>query len=183
MKIAALSSLALLALPMTLAAQSQSEIDRALFAAPASMRADAEVISLRPDGSIVTLKAGSNNLICWDNTVRAGDHSAVDSQCTVDANRERLAQNHQFEAAGGGEEAIRARFDRAEEDGSRATSEFGSIYYHVRGDSPTTISTHTTVAVPFATNESLGLPGERGPGRLWLMQPGTTAAHLMVAGM
>lgn len=40
--------------------------------------------------------------------------------------------------------------------------------------------THTTVAVPFATRELLGLPQRGGGALLWVMQASTSSAHLMV---
>lgn len=186
MKRSILATLAVLALPAALEAQSADvQIERALLAAPARMRADAIVLHLRPDGSTAVIKPGSNGLICWDNTVRAnyGSSTPVDSQCTTEANRTRLEQNHSFEAPGGSREEIRARFDQAEANRTRASSQFGSIYYHVRGPTPDAVTTHTTVAVPMATGESLGLPERGGAAMLWLMEPGTTAAHLMVSGM
>ena len=171
-------------LPAAASAQSsEAAIEKAVLAAPARMQADATVIRLVPDGTIEVLRQGSNGLICWDNEGRPGYERPVDVQCTVEANRARLEQNHAFQSAGGGPEEIQARFDRAEADGTRAVSQFGSIYYRVRGNSLDSLTTHTNVAVPFATGESLGLPERGGPGMLWLMNAGTSGAHLMVSGM
>ena len=42
----------------------------------------------------------------------------------------------------------------------------------------------TTIAVPFATSDSLGLPDEgnyTGAGT-WIMEAGTSAAHIMLPG-
>lgn len=170
-------------LPGGLAAQSaNAEIERAVLAAPARQRAEATVVSLRPDGTLATLRQGSNGMMCWDNTVKTGA-TTIDSQCTTEANRERLAQNHQIQSAGGTDEEIDARFAAAEANGTRKLSQFGSIYYHVTGDSPTALRTHTTVAVPNATGQALGLPERGGPAMLWLMEAGTSSAHLMVSGM
>jgi len=159
------------------------EIERAVLAAPARQRADATVLDLRPDGTVTVLRQGSNGLICWDNTGRPGVELPIDSQCTTEGNRARLEQNHAFQAAGGSEDEIAARFAEAEANGTRAKSVFGSIYYHVSGDSPDNLRTHTTVAVPDATGASLGLPERGGPAMLWLMEAGTSSAHLMVSGM
>jgi hypothetical protein len=170
--------------PTVLNAQAPAdEIERAVLAAPARQRADATVLDLRSDGSVAVLRQGSNGLMCWDNTGRPGIEAPIDSQCSTEANRARLEQNHAFQASGGSEEEIEARFAAAEADGTRAESAFGSIYYHVTGDSPTALRTHTTVAVPGATGESIGLPERGGAAMLWLMEPGTTSAHLMVSGM
>ena len=169
-------------LPSALCAQSaDADIERTLLAAPASSRAEATSLELRPDGSTAVLREGSSGLICWDNEGRPGQMASLDVQCTAEANRPRLVQNHAFESAGGTVAEILARFERAEADGTRALSVWGSIYYHVYGDSAEDYRTHTVVAVPYATRD-LGFPISRGPAMLWLMQAGTSGAHLMVSG-
>ena len=39
-----------------------------------------------------------------------------------------------------------------------------------------------TVAVPMATTATLGLPDNGRSGGVWIMNAGTTTAHLMVPG-
>ena len=39
-----------------------------------------------------------------------------------------------------------------------------------------------TIAVPMATAQSLGLPDKSTPNGIWIMNAGTTTAHLMVPG-
>jgi hypothetical protein len=41
---------------------------------------------------------------------------------------------------------------------------------------------HTTVAVPGATAQSLGLPDKPTTTGVWIMNAGTTTAHLMTPG-
>jgi len=41
---------------------------------------------------------------------------------------------------------------------------------------------HVTIAVPGATTASIGLPDNGRQGGAWLMDAGTSAAHLMVPG-
>jgi len=171
--------------PAALSAQTPQEtIDRAVLAAPARLRADATVLDLKKDGTIGVLRQGKNGLICWNNTGRPGYDTPVDVECTVEANLPRLQENHAFQMAGGSKEEIQARFDKAEKDKTRKVSQYGSIYYRLRGQTLENAMTHTNIAVPFATSASLGgLPDKNGTGMLWLMQPGTSYAHLMVAGM
>ena len=169
-------------LPSALCAQSaDADIERTLLAAPASLSAEATILEFRPDGSTAVLRGGSNDLICWDNEGRPGQMAPLDVQCTTEANRARLEQNHAFESAGGTVAETLARFERAEADGIRALSEWGSIYYHVYGDSTQDYQNHTVVAVPYATRD-LGFPIARGTATLWLMEAGTSGAHLMVSG-
>ena len=169
-------------LPSALCAQAaDADIELMLLAAPAPLRAEATILELRPDGSTTVLRAGSNDLICWDNEGRPGQMAPFDVECTVEANRERLAQNHALESGGGTVAEILARFERVEADGTRALSVWASIYYHVYGDSEQDYRTHTVVAVPYATRD-LGFPIARAPATLWLMEAGTSGAHLMVSG-
>jgi hypothetical protein len=171
--------------PFGLRAQSGegAAFERAVLAAPASMRDGATVLDFGQDGMITAIREGTNGLICWDNQGRSGSMGPVDVQCTSEGNRPRLEQNHAFESAGGTAQDIQARFRRAEADGTRVLPVFGSIYYRVIGDSPDDLRTHTTVAVPFATQESIGFPVTRGPGTIWIMEAGTSSAHLMITGM
>jgi hypothetical protein len=41
---------------------------------------------------------------------------------------------------------------------------------------------HMTVAVPGATTQSTGIPDNPKLGGVWIMNAGTTTAHLMVPG-
>ena len=41
---------------------------------------------------------------------------------------------------------------------------------------------HATIAVPGATTESIGLPDNSEAGGAWIMEPGTSAAHIMIPG-
>ncbi len=169
-------------LPTALCAQSAgADIERALLAAPAPLRAEATVLELRPDGSTAVLREGGNGLICWDNEGRPGQMAPLDVQCTAEANRPRLEQNHALESVAGTVAEMMARFERAEADGTRAVSVWGSIYYHVYGDSAQDYIYHTVVAVPQATRD-LGFPIARAPATAWLMEAGSSGAHLMISG-
>ncbi len=86
-----------------------------------------------------------------------------------------------FEAAGD-KAKTKALLDAAEKDGTRAKPEYGSIWWHAMGD-PAAPCKHMIVAVPGATSASLGgLPDNGKQGGLWLMDAGTSTAHLMIPG-
>jgi hypothetical protein len=72
--------------------------------------------------------------------------------------------------------------DAAEKDGSRVKPEFGSMFITMSGPDRTQARIHTTIAVPGATAQSLGLPDNPKQGGAWLMNAGTTTAHIMVPG-
>lgn len=181
--IATLSALLLalaLATPTVAAAQSM-EIQQAVLAAPGGAGAEATVIHLNDDGSSTVIREGSNGFMCWDSSDHA--YNNWDSQCTSIENRARVEQNHEFYMAGGSEEEIQARFQEAEENGTREVSEYGSFFFHAVGTSPDNLRMHSNIVVPYATSESMGgIPNSRQPAGLWIMQEGTSSAHLMLPG-
>jgi hypothetical protein len=163
-------------------AQSTPEIEKALMAAPANLREGATVIKWKPDFSYDTVKQGTNRLVCHD---RSGlpQQQAFSVECTSIGNIERAAQNLKFAAAGGTDRAkTQALLDAAEKDGTRAKPEFGSVWYHVQGPDKDHLRNHMTIAVPMATSKTLGLPEDNKQGGVWIMNAGTSTAHLMVPG-
>ena len=50
------------------------------------------------------------------------------------------------------------------------------------GKDQATARTHMTIAVPGATAQSMGLPDNPKMGGVWIMNAGTSTAHLMVPG-
>jgi hypothetical protein len=156
-------------------------VDRALLAAPAPLRDQATVIKWNPaNWTYVTLRKGTNRLVCFDKSGLPGQ-LPFSIECSSIGNMDRITQNMRFES-----ETDRARrqaaLDAAEKDGSRAKPEFGSIFYHLMGQDQATARTHFTVAVPGATAASLGIPDNPKMGGVWIMNPGTSTAHLMLPG-
>lgn len=173
--------------PGTASAQSgessvDEQVERALMAAPERMRDGATVIGFDEDGSSVVLREGSNGLMCWDSSDEPGRQGRFSAQCTSENNRARVEQNHRVVNSGTPDE-VQRRFEELEESGEREVAEYGTLYYHLIGDDAETGRLHVTVAVPYATPESIGLPTERRPAGLWLMDAGTSGAHLMIPGM
>jgi len=160
---------------------SQADVDKALLAAPDPMKAGATVVKWKPDLSgYDTLRKGTNRMVCFDKSGLPGQ-LAFSVECTSVANMARAQQNMKFES-----EPDRAKrqaaLDAAEKDGSRAKPEFGSVWYHVMGQSQEAARHHMTIAVPMATKATLGLPEDGTQGGVWIMNPGTSTAHLMTPG-
>ena len=156
----------------------QADIDKALLAAPANLREGATVIKWKPDFTYDTLKKGTNRLVCYDRSGHPKQQPFM-VECTSIANLERAAQNLKFEAAG---DQTQALIDAAEKDGTRVKPEFGSVWYHVMGADKDHTRNHMTIAVPGATTQSIGLPDNNKQGGVWIMNAGTTTAHLMTPG-
>ena len=161
-------------------AQDQAAIDKALLAAPANLKAAATVIKWKADFTYDTLKKGTNRLVCYDKSGQPGQPPFM-VECTSIANLDRAAQNMKFEAIAD-KKASQAAFDNAEKDGTRVKPEFGSVWYHLMGPDQEHARTHITIAMPGATTQSLGLPDNNKSGGVWIMNAGTTTAHLMTPG-
>lgn len=161
-------------------AQSSEEIDKALAAAPRNMKDGATVIKWKADFTYDTLKKGTNKLVCYDRADEPGRQPFA-VQCTSLGNLPRVAQNRKFEMMTD-KSARDAALAKAEADGTRIKPEFGSVFISLSGPDKEHAHAHTTIAVPGATKESLGLPDTPGQGGAWLMNPGTSTAHIMTPG-
>ena len=160
-------------------AQASAEIEKAVLAAPANQREGATVVKWKADYTYDTLRKGTNRLVCYDRSGQPGQQP-FSIECTSIANLDRVAQNIKFDAMGDKRQAM---LDAAEKDGTRVKPEFGSIFYNLSGPDRERARPHTTVAVPGATAQSLGLPDNNKQGGVWIMNPGTTTAHLMIPGV
>jgi hypothetical protein len=186
MKRLVLLSCALLALAAPATAQTNEEIiERAVLAAPAGRggtgQTEAMVVTWDEDGTRRVLREGTNDFVCWDRSSQNGQR-AFSVQCTNKGNLERYEQNLEFFRASSTPEEAKALMDAAEADGTRVVPVFGSVYYYMSGTDQESAGQHLVVMVPFATNESLGLPGGRSANIISVMGGGSSGAHLMVPG-
>jgi hypothetical protein len=153
---------------------------RALAAAPRNMRDAATIIQWKADFTYETVKKGTNRMVCYDRSGEPGRQPFA-VQCTSIANIDRIAQNRKFEAIAD-KAAKQAAFDKAEADGTRVKPEFGSVWYDMNGPDQEHARIHVTIAVPGATTQSLGLPDNPKQGGVWIMNAGTSTAHIMTPG-
>jgi len=126
------------------------------------------------------LKKGTNRLVCYDRSGQAEQQPFM-IECTSLGNLDRAAQNMKFEA-GGDKAKTQALLDAAEKNGTRVKPEYGSVWYHFMGADREHARAHMTIAVPGATTQSVGLPDNNKQGTVWIMNAGTSTAHLMVPG-
>lgn len=160
---------------------SQAEVDRAVLAAPANLRAQATVIKWNPaDWTYATLRKGTNRLVCFDSSGFPGQ-DPFSVECSSIANLDRIKQNLMFEAETDRPKR-QAAIAAAEKAGTRPRPEYGSVWYHSWGKDQASARSHMTVAVPGATAQSLGVPDNGKMGGVWVMDAGTSAAHLMIPG-
>lgn len=181
MKRSVLMAAGLLVLSTSAFAQTPAEtIERALSAAPRNAREAAAVIKWKADGTYDTLKPGTSRLVCYDQSGEPTEQPFA-AQCTSVGNLPRVADNKKFE-----KELDRtkrqAALDAAEKDGTRVKPEFGAVWYSLSGADQATARLHVTIAVPGATQATLGLPDNNKMGGAWIMGAGTTGAHIMTPG-
>lgn len=158
----------------------EETIERALAAAPRQLKEGATVIKWKADFTYETLKKGTNRLVCYDQSGEPAEQP-FSVQCTSIANLDRVAQNKKFEAITD-RAARQAALEAAEKDGTRVKPEYGSVWITMSGPDRASARTHTTIALPGATAQSTGLPDNPKQGGAWIMNAGTTTAHLMVPG-
>ena len=159
---------------------SQADVDKAVLPLAENLRNLTMVVKWKPDYTYDTLRKGTNGLVCYD---RSGFplQQPFSVECTAVANLDRQAQNLKAEALGD-RTKTQAMLDGQEKDGTRVKPMFGSVWYHLAGADRERARAHMTIAVPGATAQSLGLPDKPTQGGLWIMNAGTSTAHLMVPG-
>lgn len=155
-------------------------IDRALLAAPRQARDGAMVIKWKADGTCDTLRPGTNRIVCYDQSGEPSEQPFA-IQCTSVGNLERVAQNKKFEKEPD-RNVRQAALEAAEKDGSRVKPEYGSVWYSMSGKDQSSARLHITIAVPGATAASTGLPDHNKQGGAWIMNAGTSSAHIMIPG-
>jgi hypothetical protein len=173
----------LLAAACAFAQAESAEVAKALAAAPAGqLRDGATVIKWKSDFTYDTLKKGTNRMVCYDlSGFPTHERFPLFVECTSLGNLDRVAQNLKFEAISDKDARAKA-FDEAEKNGTRVKPEFGSAWIHMMGPDKEHARMHITVAVPGATSQSMGLPDNGRQGDVWIMNAGTTTAHLMIPG-
>jgi len=155
-------------------------IATAVLALPPGLRDAATVIKWKADFTYDTLRKGTNGLVCYD---RSGmpEQQPVSIECTSMGNLDREAQNLKAESMGDKAKTQSALMDM-EKNGTRAKPEYGSVWYHLAGADREHARMHMTIAMPGATTQSTGIPDKRVDNGVWLMNAGTTTAHLMTPG-
>lgn len=159
-------------------------VESAALAAPASLREAAEVRAWTADDRLVTLREGSNDIICLAD--RPGDDSFA-AACYHDSLEPFMARGRELRRQGvRGEARNRARWEEIRA-GTIPMPEAAMVYnlafptedFDPAGTDPATGRRLHALYMPGATAAATGLPTESGSGP-WLMLPGTPQAHVMI---
>jgi hypothetical protein len=176
--------LALVGLLVASAAQAQTAaelIEQAVAKSPLRFPGEATIVKWKPDFTYDVVRKGTNTLVCYDRSDER-DRSPFAAQCTSLTNLPRVAQNRKLRAETKNTAEETAAIAAAEKNGTRVKPEYGSLWLRMDGRDKDTAMLHVTISVPGATTASIGLPDNGKAGGAWLMEAGTTAAHIMVPG-
>ncbi|MBI1786683.1 MAG: hypothetical protein HYR60_03905 [Acidobacteria bacterium] len=162
----------------------EEQIASAIQAAPKDRRNEATVLGYNAKGEVVTLRKGSNDLICL-----ADDPAdkAFSVACYHKDLEPFMARGRELAALGEkGKERHEQRWKEVQ-DGKVPMPREARMLYVLTGTGydaakGEVISPYLrwVVYVPYATPESTGLSTTPGPAP-WLMYPGTPGAHIMIS--
>lgn len=161
------------------------QIATAVQAAPDDRRTGATVLGYDAKGAVVTLRQGTNDLVCLaDNPATRG----VSVACYHKDLEPFMARGRQLRAEGVTDEKVRKeRRLKDIEGGKIAMPKQPSVLYVLTGkgiDPATNAVTEPflrwVIYVPFATAASTGLSTKAVVGGPWLMDAGTAGAHIMI---
>ncbi len=166
-------------------ASAEEQIAAAILAAPQERRAEAAVLGYDPEGKLVTLREGTNDLICLaDNP----NDEAFSVACYHKDLEPFMARGRELLAAGVTGKARHAQRNKEIEEGRVPMPREPRTLYVLTGKGFEAASGEVREAylrwviyVPFATPESTGLSTDPAPGKPWLMNAGTAGAHIMIS--
>jgi hypothetical protein len=161
----------------------EAQIHLAVQAAPEDMRAGAAVQGFDASGVRVTLREGSNGLICMAPNPGADQ---LEVSCHHESLEPFFARGRELAAQGMSDrERVAARWEEYT-DGTLPIP-YGTVNYILTGtgfdaESHTVEGAYLrwTIYTPGATPESTGISAQFSEGGPWLMFPGTPGSHIMI---
>jgi hypothetical protein len=162
------------------------QIAAAVLAAPEDRRAGATVLGYDTGGALVTLRQGTNDLVCLADDPRDEAFSVACYHKELDPF---MARGRELRAQGvTGKEREERRWKEIDAGTLKMPREPRTLYvltggaYDAASGKVTDSYLRWVVYTPYATAESTGLPTKApGPGAPWLMFPGTPGAHIMIS--
>jgi len=162
------------------------QVAEAVLAGPAAFRDEATVHGWTSTGASVTLRQGTNDLVCIsDNPTQNGWSTA----CYPTSIEPYMVRGRELSARGITDSAERLRIRWEEADaGTLPMPEDPATVYILAGDgfdaragAVVNPFLRWAIYIPWATSESTGLsPIPLTEGAPWIMFPGTAGAHIMV---
>lgn len=174
------------AAPAATPAPAEEQIAASILAAPEELRAGAAVLGYDAQGKLVTLRKGSNELVCLADDPKDNRFSVACYHKDLDPF---MARGRELAAQGitGGDRNAQHRWKEIEEGKLKMPKEPRMLYVlSGKGFDPASGkvidgSVRWVIYVPFATAESTGLSIKPKRGEPWLMDAGTAGAHIMIS--
>lgn len=172
--------------PAQTAAPAEEQIASAVLAAPEERRAGAAVLGYDAQGKLVTLRQGSNDLICLADKPADNRFSVA---CYHKDLEPFMARGRELEAQRitGSERNEKYRWKEIKEGKLPMPKEPRMLYvlsgkgYDAASGKVTDASLRWVLYTPFATAETTGLSTKPKRGEPWLMDAGTAGAHIMIS--
>jgi hypothetical protein len=160
------------------------QIAATLLAAPEKRREGAEVLGYNAEGKLVTLRKGSNDLICLADAPANESFSAA---CYHRDLEPFMARGRELEAQGvTGKERHAMRWKEVDEGRLFMPRDARTLYvltgkrYDAASGKVEGSYLRWVIYSPYATPETTGLTTEPAPNAPWLMYSGTAGAHIMI---
>jgi hypothetical protein len=158
------------------------QIASAILAAPKERRDSAAVLGWDASGKVVTLRKGTNDLVCLAHDPREKSFSVA---CYHKDLEPFMARGRELAAQYKGKERHEVRWKEVDEGKVSMPKQARMLYvlsgsgYDAAKGEVANAYLRFVVYVPYATPESTGLTTTPGPAP-WLMYPGTAGAHIMI---
>jgi hypothetical protein len=165
----------------------EAQVAGALMAAPEDRRGGATVMGHTKEGTLTTLREGTNELICLAD--QPGDER-FHVACYHRSLEPYMVRGRELKAEGlDGTERLRIRHEEADAGKLEMPTSPASLYN--LGGALDIFNPETgevsggnwvwSIYIPYATEETTGLPTTpQLPGAPWIMRPGTASSHIMV---
>lgn len=159
------------------------QIARAVLAAPEDQREEATVLGFDAEGNVVTLRDGTNGVICLADDPATDGFSVASYKAELEPY---MARGRVLRAEGKG---FREIFDTREAEVKAGTLPLPdkSVLTVLTADVDEetgeleNIYRRYVIYIPFSTPETTGIPlRPSGPGGPWMMDPGTHRSHIMI---
>lgn len=165
------------------AVSTAEQVKVAVLAAPTDRRAGARVLGYDAAGKLVTLREGTNDMVCSaDDPARDGFEVA----CWHASIEPYMARGRQLAGEGvEGNDRNAIRWKEAESGALRMPERPASLFI-LTGQYDAATGTvqdeyrRSVLYIPFATAESTGLSTQPSDVDPWIMHPGTAGAHIMI---
>jgi hypothetical protein len=159
------------------------QAEYAVLPLPVDMREGAKVIVYGADGEPLTLREGTNGLVCVADKPGDEDYSGV---CYHESLEPFLERGRQLRSEGVESGEVLVIRHEEMDNGTLPLPEQGATLYNMTMkledfDAETATPVLYAIYTPYATSESTGLPKKpEAPGAPWIMRGGTASSHIMI---